>query len=124
MLSTVVVLHANIIVVKLYHGVVTGSISEFASVVCAMHSRTLATDALPLRTSAVLSGCGLSDTSRIGITRRIVGGNQAGFGTFPWQVRPSPMASTEATQATSGDFKYILWQRLHLQLWTKAICFP
>ncbi|XP_037082479.1 uncharacterized protein LOC119103133 [Pollicipes pollicipes] len=31
-------------------------------------------------------GCGLSDTSRIGITRRIVGGNQAGFGTFPWQA--------------------------------------
>lgn len=31
-------------------------------------------------------GCGLSDTSRIGITRRIVGGTQAGFGTFPWQA--------------------------------------
>lgn len=37
----------------------------------------------PVRNDA---GCGLSDTSRIGITRRIVGGNQAGFGTFPWQA--------------------------------------
>ncbi|XP_076052611.1 uncharacterized protein LOC143032025 [Oratosquilla oratoria] len=31
-------------------------------------------------------GCGLSGHSRIGAQRRIVGGTEAGFGTFPWQA--------------------------------------
>ncbi|KAF2356971.1 Serine proteases trypsin domain [Trinorchestia longiramus] len=30
--------------------------------------------------------CGLTDISRIGAQRRVVGGTEAGFGSFPWQV--------------------------------------
>ncbi|XP_018017475.1 uncharacterized protein LOC108674083 isoform X2 [Hyalella azteca] len=30
--------------------------------------------------------CGLTDTSRIGAQRRVVGGTEAGFGSFPWQA--------------------------------------
>lgn len=32
-------------------------------------------------------GCGLSVSSRLTAQRRIVGGTEAGFGSFPWQVR-------------------------------------
>lgn len=37
------------------------------------------------------AGCGVSVVKQQGAQRRIVGGDEAGFGSFPWQVRCSIM---------------------------------
>ncbi len=44
-----------------------------------------------LQCSVPLTGCGVSP-GRLGAQRRIVGGDEAGFGSFPWQVRTSSTA--------------------------------
>ena len=37
--------------------------------------------------SMLFTGCGLSAESRLTAQRRVVGGSEAGFGSFPWQVK-------------------------------------
>jgi len=40
-----------------------------------------------IKTYAYYLGCGVSVAKQQGAQRRIVGGDEAGFGSFPWQVK-------------------------------------
>lgn len=48
-----------------------------------LKSRLLAT----CLSTLCFAGCGVSVVKQQGAQRRIVGGDEAGFGSFPWQVR-------------------------------------
>lgn len=55
-----------------------------------------------------ITGCGLSASSRLTAQRRIVGGTEAGFGSFPWQVRLNfqMLYTWVISQVTSQFYKH------------------
>lgn len=48
------------------------------------------------------AGCGVSVVKQQGAQRRIVGGDEAGFGSFPWQVRCSFMYFNYDSKSNPG----------------------